>query len=453
MNTPEYPDTPQAGEPPAQPATQPPALPSPPQRNGSGGAVKAVVSFVALSLLLFVFAGGMLFQRFVVDPPSSGASAAENSGSGPETINQVWDLIQDQFVDQEAIDNDQMTSAAIEGMLETLHDEGHTRYLTAEESQAQSESLSGEYVGVGIQVEQRDEGIVVVAPIDGSPAMEAGIRPGDVLVSVDGKDVTGQSVDDVVKIIRGPEGTDVSLEFRREGQDATVKVVLTRRKIEVSSVSWVMLDNNTALIRLSQFSSGAGDDVIKALGEAKEQGAASVILDLRNNPGGYVNEAVKVASTFVPEGSTIFISQFRDGSSEEHTADAQEQNIGDLPLIVLVNEGSASSSEIVSGAIQANTPNATIIGERTFGTGTVLSSFNLDNGGRVLLGTELWLTPDGRMIRDHGVRPDVIVGLRDGQFPFVPVTNSGPPPSDLNDFQLEWAINVLQNVNATAPQP
>ena len=125
--------------------------------------------------------------------------------------------------------------------------------------------------------------------------------------------------------------------------------------------------------------------------------------------------------------------------------------LGDMPLIVLINEGSASSSEIVSGAIKANTPNATLIGETTFGTGTVLSSFDLDNGGTILLGTELWLTPDGRLIRDHGIRPDVLVGLRDGQFPFIPVDNAGPPPDDLNDYQLEWAINVLQNTSAAVP--
>lgn len=408
--------------------------------------------FVLLSVLLFTFSGGMLFQRFVVDPPRSGSTAAASSDTnGPETINQAWQLINDKYVDQKAVDDGQMTEAAIRAMLDTLHDEGHTRYQTPEERQAQSESLSGEYVGVGIQVEQRDEGIVVVAPIDGSPAMEAGIRPGDVLVSVDGQDVTNRTVDDVVKIIRGPEGSKITLAFRRAGEENPLTFELTRRKIEVSSVAWVMLDSNIALIRLSQFSTGAGDDIAKALSAAKEQGAHGVILDLRNNPGGYVNEAIQVASTFVPEGSTIFVSQFRDGTREEHKAEAQTTNIGDLPLIVLINEGSASSSEIVSGAIKANTPNATLIGETTFGTGTVLSTFDLDNGGSILLGTELWLTPDGRLIRDHGIRPDVVVGLRDGQFPYVPVTNAGPPPDDLKDYQLEWAINVLQNTGAAVP--
>ncbi len=443
-------DTP-AGDQPA-PAPPPPYQHAPARQQSSKGAVKAIATFVALSVLLFTFSGGMLFQRFVVDPPNGGASAAVNdSAGGPDTIDQTWELIHDKYVDQKAVDADQMTEAAIEAMLGTLRDEGHTRYLTAEESQAQTESLSGEYVGVGIQVEQREEGIVVVAPIDGSPAMEAGIRPGDVLLSVDGQEVINRTVDDVVKIIRGPEGTEVTLEFRREGEANPLTFTLTRRTIEVSPVAWVMLEGDIALIRLSQFSVGAGDDIVEALGEAKARGAQQVILDLRNNPGGYINEAIKVASTFVPEGSTIFVSQYRDGTREEHEAEEQAENIGNLPLIVLINEGSASSSEIVSGAIKANTPNATLIGETTFGTGTVLSSFDLDNGGTILLGTELWLTPDGRLIRDHGIRPDVLVGLRDGQFPYIPVDNAGPPPSELNDYQLEWAINVLQNTGATVP--
>ena len=451
MNSPERPYEPPAGEPPA-PAPAEPYQPRPVERQSSKGALKAIAAFVALSVLLFTFSGGMLFQRFVVDPPSGGANAATNEqGNGPETIDQAWQLIHDKYVDQKAVDGSQMTEGAIEAMLGTLHDEGHTRYLTAEESQAQTESLSGEYVGVGIQVEQREEGIVVVAPIDGSPAMEAGIRSGDVLVSVDGQDITNRTGGDVVKIIRGPEGTKVTLEFRREGESSPLSFTLTRRKIDVSPVAWVMLPDNIALIRLSQFSVGAGDDIVAALGEAKDQGAQRVILDLRNNPGGYINEAITVASTFVPEGSTIFVSQYRDGAREDHKAEAQAANIGDMPLIVLINEGSASSSEIVSGAIKANTPNATLIGETTFGTGTVLSSFDLDNGGTILLGTELWLTPDGRLIRDHGIRPDVLVGLRDGQFPFIPVDNAGPPPDDLNDYQLEWAINVLQNPSAAAP--
>jgi carboxyl-terminal processing protease len=405
----------------------------------SSGAAKAVAGLVLVSAMFFAFAGGMLFQRFIV---TGNAQASE--GGAPDTFDRAWELVQTEYVEQDAVNEDVMLEAAIDGMLETLRDEGHTRYLTATEAHAESESLSGEYVGVGIHVEDTEDGITVVAPIDGSPAKEAGILPGDILVSVDGQDVAGRSVDEVIGTIRGEEGSQVTLAFQREGEPEPLSFALTRQRIELSSVSWMMLEDDTAVIRLSQFTSGAGDDVQDALQEAQAAGAEGIVLDLRNNPGGYITEAIKIGSTFVPEGSTVFVSQFRDGSREEHTATDQDVHIGDMPLVVLINQGSASSSEIVSGAIKSNNPNATVIGQTTFGTGTVLSNFNLGDGSAMLLGTELWLTPEGKLIKNQGVRPDVLVSLEEGQFPFIPVDNANPVEDEINDQQLEWALDLLR---------
>lgn len=430
-------------------------LETPSRSSASGAVLKAVIAFVVFSLTFFAFAGGMLFQRFVVaeEPGASqaGQAATADSGDGevdgPAAFEEAWNLVQEQYVQPEIINEEAMLEAAIDGMLDTLQDEGHTRYLTEEENQASDEQLSGEYVGVGIHVQETEEGITVVAPIDNSPAMDAGIRPGDVLIRVDGQDVSGQAVGDVVERVRGEEGTQVTLTFRREGEPDPLTFTLTRSAIETSSVSWTMLDGNIAFIRLSQFTATSGDDMVAALQEAIDAGAEGVIFDLRNNPGGYISQAVQIGSLFVPEGSTIFISQVRDGSQQPYEATEQPVNIGDLPLVVLINEGSASSSEIVSGAIKANNPNATVIGEQTFGTGTVLSSFDLgEDGGTILLGTELWLTPDGKLIKNFGIAPDVVVPLQEGQFPFISVDNAGPPPDDLNDFQLEWALDTLQSV-------
>jgi carboxyl-terminal processing protease len=425
-----------------------PTVARPEPRPISKTAQRVVLGLVVFSFVFFAFAGGMLFQRYVV-----ASNAEASTGGAPATFDQVWDLVQTRFVDPKAINDDKMLEGAIDGMLATLKDEGHTRFLTAEESRSETESLQGEYVGVGIQVNERDDQIVVVAPIDGSPAQEAGVMAGDILISVDGMDVTGQSVDEVVEKVRGEAGSNVTLRFLRDGQEAPLTYTLTRRKIDVSSVAWAMLDGDIALIRLSQFSSGAGDDLAKALEEAKAAGATGVVLDLRNNPGGYINEALQIGSMFVPEGDTIFISQVRDGTQEKHLATAQPQNIGDLPLVVLINEGSASSSEIVSGAIKANNPNATVIGETTFGTGTVLSNFGLDDGSSLLLGTELWLTPDGSLIKNQGIRPDVVVGLPEGQFPFTPVDNAENDTSDIQDHQLDWAVHVITSGQAGDDHP
>jgi carboxyl-terminal processing protease len=414
----------------------------------SKAAQRVVLGLVVVSFVFLAFAGGMLFQRFVVTQ-----DAEATTGGAPETFDTAWDLVLNRYVDPSAIDENAMLEAAIDGMLKTLQDEGHTRFLTAAESQSDRESLQGEYVGVGIQVNQRDDDIVVVAPIDHSPAQESGIMAGDVLIAIDGVNITGQSVDAVVSQVRGEEGTQVTLAFLREGEEAPLSFTLTRRKIDVSSVAWTMLDDNVALIRLTQFTAGAGDDLAQALGEAKAAGAQGVVLDLRNNPGGYISEAIQIGSMFVPEGDTIFITQVRDGSQEAHPATPQPQHIGDLPLVVLINEGSASSSEIVSGAIKANNPNATIIGETTFGTGTVLSNFGLGDGSSLLLGTELWLTPEGNLIKNQGIRPDVVVGLPEGQTPFTPVDNADIDVSQINDYQLEWATHVIESGQAGDPNP
>ncbi len=394
-----------------------------PTRSGpqpmSKTAQRIILGLVVVSFVFLAFAGGMVFQRLVVAD-----DVEASTGGAPDTFDTAWDLVLNRYVDPSVIDEDAMLEAAIDGMLQTLQDEGHTRYMTAEESQSDRENLQGEYVGVGIQVNQRDNDIVVVAPIDQSPAQEAGIMAGDILISIDGVDVTGQSVDEVVSQVRGEEGSQVTLAFLREGEPSPLTFTLTRRTIDVSSVAWTMLDDDIALIRLTQFSAGSGDDLAQALAEARADNAQGVILDLRNNPGGYISDAIQVGSMFVPEGETIFITQVRDGSQEEHTATAQPQHVGDLPLVVLINEGSASSSEIVSGAVKANNPNATVLGETTFGTGTVLSNFGLGDGSSLLLGTELWLTPDGKLIKNQGIRPDVVVGLPDGQFPFTPIDNA-----------------------------
>jgi carboxyl-terminal processing protease len=434
--------------PPSSPGTTVPPAASTTRQTSSGAAVRTLLGLFVVAGLFFAFAGGMLVQRFVVTDDVEAAA-----GGAPESLDRAWELVETRYVDPSVVDEGRMVEGAIDGMLETLHDEGHTRYLTPEEAQAEAEGLSGEYVGVGIQVDMKDDQIVVVAPIDDSPAMEAGIKPGDVLVGIDGQDVTGKTVDDVIGQIRGEEGTRVTLSFLREGESVPLDFTLTRRRIEVSSVSWTMLDGDIALIRLSQFSSGAGDDVAEALNEAQAAGATSVILDLRNNPGGYIDEALQIGSMFVPEGSTIFISQVRDGTQTPHVATSQPAHIGDLPLVVLINEGSASSSEIVSGAVKANNDHATVIGETTFGTGTVLSNFGLGDGSSILLGTELWLTPDGKLIKNQGIRPDVVVGLPEGQFPFIPVDNTDVNLADIDDHQLDWAVHVIQSGQAGSDHP
>lgn len=393
----------------------------------------------------------MIFERSVVAQDPEEVPVAQVEVEPVDTFSRAWQVVMDYYVDEPAIDEQQMLNSAIDAMLATLGDEGHTRYLTAEQTAQDRESSQGSYVGIGIQVEQtEDNEYRVVTPFEGSPAYEAGVMPGDVIVAVNGVEVASQTLQDVINQIRGIEGTPVEVTFRQASTGERVTHRLIRSRITISSVQWMMLDNNIALLRLSQFTSGSGDDLARALNDAKRAGAEGVVLDLRNNPGGYVVEAMQIASMFVPDESVVFISQTRDGGQVEHLSERESIHIDDLPFVVLINQGSASSSEIVSGAISASGV-STVIGEVTSGTGTILNQFELGDGSTIWLGVELWLTPEGKMIREDGIRPDVIVSLREGQLPFsIPPNHAESPVPELNDSQLEYAIRVLLNGEAGA---
>ena len=409
-----------------------------------------------LVLLALVFTLGVGLGAALAPAMSpSHSQAAPSPAASVSVFGEAWDIVHQHYVDPTAIDDQKMLVAAISGMLETLGDQGHTRYLTADELRMHAEELSGTYTGVGIQIEERDGNIVVVTPLDNTPAQEAGIRPGDVLIEIDGQSAQGLGLDEVVRRVRGPEGTSVTLVFQRPGQREPIQVTLVRETIRISPVNWTMLPGQIAHIRLSQFSSGATDDLKRAIAGAQAAGAVGIVLDLRNNPGGLVNEAIGVASQFLPPNSTVFLSQVRSGDREEYRTEVSASPT-DLPMVVLINGGTASAGEIVAGAIQEN-KRAPLVGERTFGTGTVLTEFRLQDGSAILLGTELWLTPSGRQIWRNGIEPDVRVSLPPEVQPAMPV--GGKPLSEeamAQDVQLQAALRILQGYPAlgtSAPRP
>ncbi|CCF86202.1 S41 family peptidase [Nitrolancea hollandica] len=371
-----------------------------------------------------------------------GPRTAKTQANVPQPVNQAWSLIHQHYVDEKAINDQKMESAAIKGMLSTLGDQGHTRYLNAEEVKQNQQSLAGNYVGVGIQIEQRDNKIVVIAPIDGSSAERAGIKPGDILTKVNGKSTDGLSTDQVVQAVRGPEGTTVDLVFDRPGQPAPIAVTLERTKLEVKSVQWVMLPDQIADIRISQFAHGTSNELTTAIRDAQQAGAKGIVLDLRSDPGGLLTEATGTASQFLKPGEPIFVSQVRNGDRTTHRAETGDIRT-DLPVVVLVDHGTASAAEIVSGALQDN-HRAKIVGQPTFGTGTVLQQYPLSDGSAILLGTELWLTPDGQEIRGQGIKPDIEVALPSGVVPYLPLPGHNSPDAIQQDTQLQRALDVLK---------
>ncbi|CAN5297272.1 S41 family peptidase [soil metagenome] len=398
---------------------------------------------VARILVLVVMLLATAFGAYMVGRSQSPATLNEADRKSLELYAEALDTVRKNYVDQRDIDPKKETYGAIEGMLETLGDDGHTRFLTPEEREQNDQSLSGTYVGIGVQLEAKNGEVVVAAPIDGSPAEEAGISSEDVLLAVDGKSVMGDDVSEVVEKVKGPEGTSVELTVRHEGEKREYD--LQRAEISSPAASWALIPGtNVALVLLSSFSDNSTQELENAFEEAKAAGARRFILDLRNNPGGRLDQAVEMAGYLLEPESVVYIRKDASGEREEIPVEG-DPGSANAPLAVLINEGSASSAEILAGALRDN-GRAPVIGETTFGTGTVLSEFALRDGSSILLGVAEWLTPDGDFIRDTGITPDVSVPLVEGTEPLTPEDARELSREEIleKDAQLRKAYEKLQ---------
>lgn len=364
---------------------------------------------------------------------------------------EVWNLAEERFVDPKAVDPDEMIAGAINGMLDSLGDQGHTRYLTAEQVKRFNEGLQGSFEGIGAYVNMEAGMPVIVAPIEGSPAESAGILPGDLILKVDGKATEGMLQDEVISLIRGPKGTEVTLTVQHLGEEATVDITIVRAAVEVPATSFKMLPNNVAHIRLVQFSENAAEDLRGRLREAKAAGARGIILDVRDNPGGIRDQAVEVTSLFVSKGKVVLRESYRDSDEKLYRSEEENPQL-DIPMVVLINGGSASSAEIFAGALQ-DYGRATVIGVPTAGTGTVLSPINLEDGSSLLLGIAQWRTPNGRHLRGEGVSPDINVPLPYGVRPLTPNVSKEMSDAEIlqsKDVQLLRALNLLGGVEVSS---
>lgn len=400
------------------------------------------------------FAAGMLVDQpsqFLgaerLLPVTSGQAATEPAPGSLNTalIEQANQIIRENFADRTSLDETNLTYAAIEGMVDALGDTGHSRFLTPEMVRAEQRSIAGELEGIGALLQLKDGQPVILAPMDNSPAQKAGLRPGDRIILVNGQDSTGWTLNKVVENVTGPAGTQVTITIQRPETGEVLTFTITRARINVQNVTWHILPGtHIAHIRISSFSQRVADDLQRALRDARRQGAQSVILDLRNNPGGLLSQAIGVGSQFLSEG---FILQQQDAQGNLREVPVRRGGAAtDLPLVVLINQGSASAAEIVAGALQ-DYGRATLVGETTFGTGTVLLNFPLRDGSALLLATELWLTPKGRVIWHEGISPDIAVEMPPDITPAIPETMRDLTPETLpqvNDPQLQKAIELLR---------
>ncbi len=320
---------------------------------------------------------------------------------------EVWHLLEKDYYG-ELPDEKQMTYGAIKGVLDTLDDD-YTSFSDPDTARIMRENMSGDYQGIGALVRMREDGrLMIVEPFDGQPAKEAGLRSGDIILEADGVVLEGMNVNEAISYVRGPEGTVARLKVLREDVPEPFIVEVKRARIEMPTVETDMLDNDIAYVKLYDFNAQASVRLRDALAEVMAQDPRGMIFDLRNNPGGFLSEAVNVTSQFISEGK-VLTERFSDG--EERVFEARPGGVAlDVPLVVLVNVGSASASEIVAGALQ-DSERGTLIGETTFGKGSVQLIHRLRDESELRVTNARWFTPNDRQIHGQGLEPDIVVEM------------------------------------------
>ena len=394
--------------------------------------------FLTLVLMAGTFSGGVLVGWMLPSQATLESEAATVTPSSTDDQKmaldvlfapfwETWQYVHDQFVDQ-PVDDTKLMQGAIQGMLDSLGDK-HTGYMDPDTYNLVTAPLDGSYEGIGASVDTSGDLLTVISPMPGSPAEAAGLKTGDAVVKVNGIDVTKTDPNVVLKSVKGPAGTDVTLTILRVDTSEPFDVTITRQKIELKSITSEMKDGDIAYVRISTFGETTTAELKSALKTLMAQNPKGLILDLRYNSGGYLNTAIEVISQFIPSGVVMY-EQEQNG--EETTYSAEPGGLAtEIPMVVLVNEGSASASEITAGAIQ-DFGRGTIVGVTTYGKGSVQNWIPLQNDqGAVRITVARWLTPNHRQINEVGLTPDVLIELTQ---------------SDIDagiDTQLNKAIEIL----------
>ena len=373
-----------------------------------------IIGFLfVLVLLTGACAGGFVAGTFVnrgnlpwqiINPVSSDTTTIVTDPSA--TFQEAWDILHDNYVDQ-PLDDELLLQGALKGMVDSLGDD-HTSYMNPKEFKDSTDSLSGEYEGIGALVNTEGEFLTITEPLPNSPALAAGLLPGDQIIAVDGVDVSGELPEAVRQKVLGPKGSTVVLTIRREGMEP-FDVTIKRARVVVASVQGEILEGGIAYIKIRQFGQRTGDELQTTLEELLKQEPTSLIVDLRNNGGGYLNTAIQVTSQFLKDGVVVY-EQY--GNGERETLSVKTGGLAtDIPMVLLVNEFSASASEIMAGALQ-DYERATLVGTVTFGKGTVQQVVPLsDDQGAVRVTIARWLTPNERMIDKTGISPDIAIEM------------------------------------------
>ncbi|MDQ1284041.1 MAG: hypothetical protein QG620_389 [Patescibacteria group bacterium] len=341
----------------------------------------------------------------------------------------VWDLVKEKHIEKANLNAQELVYGAIRGMLKATGDP-YTSFFDPKESKSFNEELEGSFEGIGAELGIKDDILTVIAPLEDSPAQRAGLRAGDKILKVGDRIVADMTIDEAVEIIRGKSGTEVKLTILQVGAEETREVTILRGKIEIKSIKLEFKEDDIAYVKLTKFGETTSEEFDQTVNQIISKNAKGIILDLRNNPGGLLDQSVEIASRMIPRGKTVVTEEDSMGRKEDLRTIGGDK-LSALPTVVLINEGSASASEILAGALRDN-QGITLIGKKSFGKGSVQELKTLPGGSSVKITVAKWLTPNGDYIMDKGINPDIEVDLTLDDF------------NNNRDPQFDRAVEVLK---------
>lgn len=346
----------------------------------------------------------------------------------------VWDLLKSKHVDAGKIEANKLVYGAIKGMLQATGDP-YTNFFDPEENKKFNEDISGSFEGIGAELGIKNGLLTVIAPLEGSPSESAGLRSGDKILKIDSRMTSDMGIEDAVNLIRGQKGTEVTLTIFRNGDQETRDIKIKRDVITVKSVTMQSKEDGVALIKVSRFGEDTAKDFDTSLQKAVAQKSKGLIIDLRNDPGGYLDAAVKMASQMLPNGKIVVMEEDSKGNRKKIFTNGKDI-ASMIPTVVLINEGSASASEILSGALRENRDNVLLVGKKSYGKGSVQELIELPQGTAVKITIARWLTPTGKQINEQGISPDNEVGITNDDY------------ENNRDPQMDEAIKALKDIQA-----
>ncbi|MEY8733102.1 S41 family peptidase [Peribacillus frigoritolerans] len=374
--------------------------------------IKKFTFIMGIFLVIFLTAGITTIALTFGDKKVE--SLAPDRHAEFEKLYSTYDKIKDDYYEE--VDEEKLVDGAINGMIKSL-DDPYSAYMDKKEASSFHESISSSFEGIGAEIQEQDGQIMVVSPIKGSPAEKAGVKPNDIILSVDGKSVEGLSSSEAVLKIRGEKGTKVDLSISRAGESEPIELTIKRDTIPIETVYAEMLDDGVAKIQVTSFSEHTVQELKTALEEMSKKDMKGLVLDLRGNPGGLLDQAIEMASLFIPNGEVVLQVEERSGKKEVY----KSENDGELkiPVVVLIDDGSASASEIVAAAV-SESADIPLIGVKSFGKGTVQTAQDFKDGSNFKYTVAKWLTPEGNWIHKKGIKPDITVKLPDyASLPYI----------------------------------